>query len=48
MKWWLCPKCQKKILQYKEDGNAKNIYIKCKKCKEIIEINIEPKSQQSN
>lgn len=41
-KWFRCPKCSKKILKYNEHtGKSQDIYIKCKRCKEIIEIKID-------
>ncbi|ADZ82562.1 hypothetical protein Clole_0829 [Cellulosilyticum lentocellum DSM 5427] len=40
-KWYICPHCGYKLLQY-EDGKAESkcTYIKCKRCKKEIEIKI--------
>lgn len=40
-KWYRCPICNKKILKYEKEANSKGLFIKCKRCKEIIEIVIE-------
>lgn len=40
-KWFLCPLCGKKILKYDEvKGKSENLYIKCKSCKNEIEIKV--------
>ncbi len=40
--WYECPKCSKRILKYKKQtAKSKELYIKCKRCKEIIEIKID-------
>lgn len=39
--WYRCPKCNKKLLQYDYvKGKSEGLYIKCKSCKQIIEIKI--------
>lgn len=45
-KWFICPYCGGKILQY-EDTKAfsKETFIKCKKCKKEVEIKIGTKSR---
>lgn len=40
-KWYKCPICGQKILKYEENAKSEKVYIKCKKCKNIIEIKIE-------
>lgn len=39
-KWFRCPKCGQKLLKYKEDAESKKVYLKCKRCKNEIEIKI--------
>lgn len=40
-KWYKCPICKQKLLKYDGlKGKSKGLYIKCKKCKRIIEIKI--------
>lgn len=41
-KWFICPNCGQKILQFDEKAQCKGFYIKCKKCKKEIEIKKEP------
>lgn len=41
MKWYLCQYCQKKILLYNENAQARGIFFKCKKCGKIIEIKLK-------
>lgn len=44
MLWYRC-KCGQKILMYDNNSNSYGIYIKCKKCKDIVEIVVnEPMS----
>ncbi len=38
MKWYTCPVCQNHLLKVEDDFIAKGVYIKCKKCKNNIEI----------
>lgn len=40
--WYRCPVCGQKILKIKENAKASKLYIKCKRCKNEIEININP------
>lgn len=41
IKWYKCPKCGKKLLQYDETkGISKAVYIKCKNCRRVVEIKI--------
>ena len=45
MLWYRCDVCGQKILMYENNSISKGIYIKCKKCKEIVEIVVnEPMS----
>lgn len=40
--WFRCPNCGQKLLKYDEvDGKSKKLFIKCKQCKEEVEIKIE-------
>lgn len=41
-KWYKCPVCGQKILKISKLAQSKGLYIKCKKCKNEIEIKIEP------
>lgn len=45
--WYRCPICGQKLLQKNKDGESKDIFIKCKKCKNEIEIKIEPHEPRS-
>ena len=38
MKWYTCPICQNHLLKVEDDFEAEGVYIKCKKCKNDIEI----------
>lgn len=38
--WYCCEKCGQKLFKVLPGAEAKGILIKCKKCREIIEINI--------
>lgn len=40
-KWYDCPKCGKKLLKYDDEKvKSAQVYIKCKNCKEEVEIKI--------
>jgi len=40
--WYFCPNCGQKLLKYDvQEGESRRIFIKCKKCKKEVEINIE-------
>jgi len=43
LKWYHCPICGQKIFQIDTNARAEGIYVKCKKCKNIIEVRLEPK-----
>nr|DAS27406.1 MAG TPA: cysteine-rich protein [Caudoviricetes sp.] len=40
-KWFICPYCKQKLIKYDEKAECKLVFIKCKKCKKQIEINIK-------
>ena len=44
--WYCCPYCKQKLFKVKENALVKGIELKCKKCKEKVNINIEPMSLQ--
>lgn len=39
-KWYQCPKCGTKLLIYDNAAQSRGIYIKCKNCKNEIEVKI--------
>lgn len=41
-KWFQCPICGQKILKISAASKSEGLYIKCKKCKNEIEIKVEP------
>lgn len=43
--WYCCPECGQKILKIRRDARARGLLIKCKRCRKIIEIRVEPMSQ---
>ena len=45
MKWYKCPNCQKNLFVIKDGAVVKGIQMKCKQCKKIIDVKIEPVSQ---
>ena len=44
--WYCCPYCHKKLFKVKRNAMIKGVIYKCKSCREIININIEPMSLQ--
>ena len=38
MKWYICPICKNKLVKVADNFIAKGIYIKCKRCKNQIEV----------
>ena len=36
-RWYRCPICKKKLIQYNKDAEAKGIFLLCKNCKKEIE-----------
>ena len=43
--WYCCPTCGQKLFRVTQDAYAQGIEFKCKKCKEIVKVKIEPLSQ---
>ncbi len=39
-KWYRCPHCRKNIVIFHEGAVCRDVYIRCKECKRIIEIKI--------
>lgn len=39
--WFVCPRCGKKLLIYSNNAIAKGIFIKCKKCGSVVEVEIK-------
>jgi len=39
-KWFQCPYCGKRILKYGPKAKSEYVYIKCKNCKQEVEIKI--------
>ena len=40
--WYCCKECGQKFFKIRAGAVVKGVQIKCKRCKSIIEINIEP------
>ena len=38
MEWYKCPLCGKKLLQLGPHANSCEVYIKCDKCHQVIEV----------
>ena len=45
--WYCCKICGQKIFKVKENACVNGIEYKCKKCKNLIDIKIEPMSLQN-
>lgn len=47
-KWYYCPKCGNKLAKY-EPLNAvcKGVFVKCRLCKDIVEIKLKENLQKS-
>ena len=43
-KWYCCPDCGQKLFVVNDDAVIKGMAIKCKKCKNIINVSLEPKN----
>jgi transcription elongation factor Elf1 len=39
--WFSCPKCGQKICQFSSGAKVHELYIKCKKCHNEVEVKIE-------
>ncbi|MED9903561.1 MAG: cysteine-rich KTR domain-containing protein [Lachnospiraceae bacterium] len=46
--WYVCPKCGKNLLKYREDTKIVNFPVFCKRCKKETIITIEPQSRIVN
>lgn len=44
--WYQCSKCGQKLFRINKDSVVHGIEVKCKKCRHVIEINIEPMSRK--
>ena len=42
MIWYCCPECKQKLFMIAKDAVIKGMEIKCKKCKKIIKVSLEP------
>ena len=42
MNWYLCPECGQKLFMIAPGAIIKGLQIKCKKCKKIINVSLEP------
>jgi transcription elongation factor Elf1 len=41
-KWYVCPHCGKNLLKYNPQmAKSERVYLKCKNCKEEVEIKID-------
>lgn len=38
--WYFCPICKKKLLLYKTNAHCEQVFIKCKKCGNEVEVRI--------
>lgn len=43
--WFLCPKCGQKICQFSNEAKSYELYFKCKKCHNEVEIKINSGSK---
>lgn len=44
--WVRCPKCRTKLFILNAGGISKGIIIKCKRCKNILEVNIDKEANK--
>ena len=42
MKWYMCPECGQKLFIVHPDALIRGMEIKCKKCRQIIKVSLEP------
>ena len=42
-KWYECPECKKKLIQYRKGDTASDIFLLCKNCKKKLKIKINKK-----
>jgi transcription elongation factor Elf1 len=47
-RWFTCPICGQKICQFSDEAIAMELYIKCKKCGNEIEIRINSRNEQKS
>lgn len=40
--WFLCQHCGQKLFRVRKDAVISGLQIKCKKCKQIIDVSLEP------
>lgn len=40
MQWYKCPFCGQKLFMISPDANIRGMQIKCKKCKQIINVSL--------
>lgn len=38
--WYYCPKCGQKLLLHEEGAKSEKVFLKCKRCKNEIEIKL--------
>lgn len=46
--WIRCPKCRTKLFSLNDDGISRGVVIKCKRCKNILEINVDRNRENEN
>lgn len=44
MKWYFCPYCGAKQFLMRDGAVVKGIQIKCRQCRKLIEVTVEPMS----
>lgn len=37
-RWYVCPYCGKKLVMFKKGAKSEKIFIRCRNCKEEVEI----------
>ena len=42
MTWYQCPECGQKLFMISPQAIIKGMEIKCKKCRQIIKVSLEP------
>lgn len=49
MKWFCCPNCKQKLVKYEPTtASCRSVFIKCKKCKSIVEIKFDTMPTDEN
>jgi len=41
--WYHCTKCGQKLLKYSDAAKSEGVYIKCKRCKQEVEVKLNIK-----